>query len=419
MAQELMETAKSKWAEGLTHALARLDAAGPALVARTEAWAAINSGSRELDGLARTRAVLCDAFAVLPGALACEPLADTEAVGPDGRRTVRAHGEAIRVTVRPTAPLKIALTGHYDTVFAANHPFQQVWREGADTLRGPGVADMKGGLSVMLAALEAFEALPGAKRIGYEVLLSPDEEIGSPASAPLLADLGARAQLGMTYEPAMAGGALVSARKGSGNYALVFRGRAAHVGRAFADGRNAVIAAARTALAIDALNGARAGVTFNVSAIEGGGPPNIVPDTAVLRFNVRAPDAQSAAWAQARLEDIAAAPDGDVSVEMHGAFSRPPKPINPAQERLMEWTRTAGAALGLALDFSPSGGVCEGNNLAAAGCPNIDTLGPCGGALHSADEFARISSFSERAKLSFLLLAGIECAAFEPAELRP
>jgi glutamate carboxypeptidase len=78
-------------------------------------------------------------------------------------------------------------------------------------LRGPGVADMKGGINVMLAALKAFESLPGDKRVGYEVLLSPDEEVGSMGSAPLLAELGARAHLGMTYEPALADGALVDA----------------------------------------------------------------------------------------------------------------------------------------------------------------------------------------------------------------
>jgi glutamate carboxypeptidase len=277
---------------------------------------------------------------------------------------------------------------------------------------------MKGGLSVMLAALEAFETLPGEKRVGYEVLLSPDEEIGSPASAPLLAELGARAQFGMTYEPAFASGALADARKGSGNYSLVFRGRAAHVGRAFEEGRNAVIAAADAALALNALNGARAGVTFNVGAIEGGGPVNVVPERAVLRFNARAPDAESAAWADAEIEAIAARAHDGVAATLHGGFTRPPKPLNAPQNLMLSWAKQAGAALGLALASQPSGGVCEGNNLAAAGCPNIDTLGPCGGNLHSDQEFALIPSFTERAKLSFLLLLGVERGVFNVGELR-
>jgi glutamate carboxypeptidase len=100
-------------------------------------------------------------------------------------------------------------------------------------------------------------------------------------------------------------------------------------------------------------------------------------------------------------------------------MSRPPKPLTETQRTLVSWTRTAGAALGLDLKFQPSGGVCEGNNLAAAGCPNIDTLGPCGGGLHSDQEFALLSSFPERAKLSFLLLAGLERGVFDVRSLRP
>jgi glutamate carboxypeptidase len=329
------------------------------------------------------------------------------------------HAPSIRVTVRPEASIKVALTGHYDTVFPAAHPFQKPWREG-DVLRGPGTADMKGGLSLMLAALQAFEQLPGAKRVGYEVLMSPDEEIGSPGSAKLLADLGKRAHVGMTYEPALADGALVDARKGSGNFSLVFHGRSAHVGRAFADGRNAVMAAAEAALALNQLNGRRDGVTFNVGAIDGGSPVNVVPDRAVLRLNVRAPDNDGTAWAQDeinRIADAAGKRDG-LSARLYGGITRPPKPVTPTQAKIISWTRAAGAAIGLDLKFQASGGVCEGNNLAAAGCPNIDTLGPCGGNIHSAKEFALIPSFAERAKLSFMLLVGIERGMFDIADLR-
>jgi glutamate carboxypeptidase len=279
---------------------------------------------------------------------------------------------------------------------------------------------MKGGLAIMLAALEAFERTPNAANLGYEVLFSPDEEIGSPASAALLAELGARAHVGMTYEPALANGAMVSARKGSGNLALIVKGRAAHVGRAFAEGRNAVVAAAGAALALDALNRARGDVTFNVAAIDGGGAVNIVPERAVLRFNVRAPDEDAQRWAQSEVDKIVQdvnARDG-LSARLHGGFSRPPKPLTPALATLIGWTQEAGAALGLQLSFAPSGGVCEGNNLAAAGCTNIDTLGPCGGGLHSDEEFALAESFAERAKLSLLLLAGFASGRWDPRTLR-
>jgi glutamate carboxypeptidase len=413
--------ARTDWGAGVEPLLERLDAEGEAMTARTEAWSAVNSGSYERDGLERMRALLIEAFAVLPGELESVALAPSHRIGPEGELVDIDHGAAVRVRVRPQAPVQVALTGHYDTVFPATHAFQRPWRADAETLRGPGVADMKGGLSLMLAALEAFERLPGGKRIGYEILLSPDEEVGSPASAPLLASIGAHAQLGMTYEPALADGTLVDARKGSGNFSLALRGRAAHVGRAFADGRNAVLAAADAALALDALNGAHDGVTFNVGAIDGGGAVNVVPERAVLRFNVRAPDNEGAAWAEAevrRLAEVAARRDG-IAAHLHGGFTRPPKPLNQAQRTMAEWIRRCGRALGVELKFQASGGVCEGNNLAAAGCPNIDTLGPCGGGLHSDQEFALIPSFAERAKLSLLMLVGLERGLFDPKSLRP
>lgn len=406
------------WGGGVMAALERLDQEGERIVARTETWSALNSGSNELANLARMRAPLADAFSALPGELAEVALPPSERVLASGACVEVEHGAAIMLTVRPEAEIQIALTGHYDTVFPAAHPFQSPWRTEDGVLRGPGVADMKGGLSVMLAALQAFEALPGEKRVGYQVLLSPDEEIGSPASAPLLAELGKRAHLGMTYEPAMADGALVDARKGSGNYSLAITGRAAHVGRAFADGRNAIIAAAEAATALDALNGKRDGVTFNVGAIDGGGAVNVVPDKAVLRFNVRAPSAEDARWAQGEVARICACQREGLSARLYGGITRPPKPVTPTQAAMIDWTKQAGAALGLALQFKASGGVCEGNNLAAAGCPNIDTLGPCGGALHSDQEFALIDSFAERAKLSLLLLAGFDRGVFDVRKLR-
>jgi glutamate carboxypeptidase len=360
--------------------LEALDHAGEAMVARAEAWSAINSGSLELAGLARMRAPLAEALADLPGAVEEAALAPSQRVRPDGEVIDIEHGASLRLKVRPDAPIQVAMTGHYDTVFPAAHAFQAPWREG-EVLRGPGVADMKGGIAVMLAALAAFERLPGEKRVGYEVLLSPDEEIGSLSSAVLLADLGKRAHLGLTYEPALADGALVDARKGSANYSLALRGRAAHAG---------------------------------------GSAVNVVPERAVLRFNVRVPDAESAAWAEAEVHAVAAAAgarDG-ISAHLHGGFTRPPKPLNDQQRTMASWTHRAGEALGLDLKFQASGGVCEGNNLAAAGCPNIDTLGPCGGGLHSDQEFALIPSFAERAKLSFLMLAGVERGLFDVKSLK-
>lgn len=386
-------------------ALDAIAARGAEIVGRAVDWCAISSGSRNLAGLEAQLAALEAESARLPCRVERVALAPSREIGDDGVVREQPHPGALRLSVRPDAPVQVVMTGHYDTVYPAGTRFTEVRLRPDGALHGPGIADMKGGISVMLAALEAFETHPAREALGWTVLLSPDEEIGSLASAPVLAELGARGHLGLTYEPAMPDGSLAGARKGSGNFHLLVKGRAAHAGRAFHEGANAVAAAARLAGALHALNGGREGVTVNVARIAGGGPLNVVPDTAVVRFNVRVPDAAAAAWIEAAVREVAATPLGEgLSAELHGGFTRPPKPIDPAQAELMAAVQAAGALLGQPIAFKASGGVCEGNNLHAAGLPNIDTLGVRGGDIHSEAEYAWPDSFVERAQLSALIL---------------
>lgn len=399
--------------------LARLEAQGDHLVSRAVGWCAIGSGSRNLAGLEAQRAILAEVMAEQPGTLESLPLADTVEVTAVGELKPQSHTPALRLTVRPDAPVQVILTGHYDTVFPASSGFTQVTTRADGALNGPGIADMKGGISVMLAALAAVEHHPAAANLGYRVLLSPDEEIGSLASAPLLAELGRLGQVGLTYEPAMGGGKLASERKGSGNFHIIVRGRAAHAGRDFASGRNAVAAAADLATRLVAANGKREGLTLNIARIDGGGPLNVVPDLAVVRFNIRLPDAAAGEWAMdfVRRQVAATAADG-ITAELHGGFTRPAKPFNAAQQTLFGAVREAGALLGQEIDWAPSGGVCEGNNLFAAGLPNVDTLGVRGGDIHSEDEHAWPESFVERAQLSALILAKLATGEIPAANIR-
>ena len=385
--------------------LDRVAEAGAHILSRAVAWSEINSGSRNDAGLAHMLDVLEAEARTLPAEIARIPTSPSSIVGDDGRVIQQAHADCLKITARPDAPIQVVLTGHYDTVFPADSPFQTVTTRADGALNGPGLADMKGGISVLLSALDAFEAHPDKDRVGWTVLLSPDEEIGSPASAPLLAELGARGHLGLTYEPALADGTLAGARKGSGNWHLIVTGKAAHAGRAFDEGRNAVAGAAILAAALHGLNGQREGVSVNVAKISGGGALNVVADNAVVRFNVRVPDAQSAAWIEHAVTEIASTPPFEgLSLHLHGGFTRPPKPMDAAQTELFEAVRQTGALLGQTIAWKSSGGVCEGNNLHAAGLPNIDTLGVLGGDIHSEDEFAWPDSFVERAQLSALIL---------------
>lgn len=389
------------------------------IIGRTLDWAGINSGSRNADGLNAMLDRLDAEARTLPAEVVRIPTQCSTTIGDDGAVQAIAHADALKITARPGAPVQVVLTGHYDTVFAADSRFQSVTTRPDGALNGPGVADMKGGISVLMAALEAFETHPEHSNVGWTVLLSPDEEIGSPASAPFLAALGAAGHVGMTYEPALADGTMAGARKGSGNYHLIVTGKAAHAGRAFHEGANAVAGAAIIAAALHALNGRREGVTVNVAKISGGGALNVVADNAVVRFNVRVPDQQAAAWITDAITEIAGAPPFDgLTLDLHGGMTRAPKPMDPSQVALFEAVRQTGALLGQPIAWTPSGGVCEGNNLHAAGLPNIDTLGVRGGDIHSDQEFAWPDSFVERAQLSALILCKLATGEIDAHRLK-
>ncbi|PCG15765.1 MULTISPECIES: hydrolase [Sphingomonas] len=388
-------------------AVERLDQA--AMLARTEQWAAVNSGTRNTAGCAAMVGLLADAFAALPGEVALVEPERAEAVGADGRVDPIAHGRHLHVRVRPDAPVRMLLTGHMDTVYPADHPFQALaWRE-PGVLGGPGVADMKGGLSLMLEALLAVEAV--APTIGYDVVINSDEETGSFSSAALLAQAARGKVAALTYEPALPDGTLARARGGTGNFSIIVRGRAAHAGRNPQDGRNAIVAASAIAVA---LHGARSPrLAVNPARIDGGGPNNVVPDLAVLRVNFRPADRGEIDRAAALIEAAVAhaRTEHDVTIEVHGGFNRPPKPIDAGAARLFDLVAQAGSALGQPIAWRDTGGVCDGNNIAACGVPVVDTMGARGGAIHSMEEFLIVESLTERAALSAVTILRIAAGA--------
>ncbi|HEX8840339.1 MAG TPA: hydrolase, partial [Sphingomicrobium sp.] len=368
-------------------------------------WAAINSGSRNLAGLARMADVLAEAFSALPGEIRLESAGQVKKVDAAGNDVAIEHGKHLHLAVRPAAPVQLLFTGHMDTVYGAEHAFQATqWLEDG-VLNGPGVADMKGGLAVMLAALKSIEQSPGAERIGYEVVINSDEEVGSLASAALLKQAAEGKRAALTYEPsALPDGTLAGARPGSGNFDFVVRGRSAHAGRNPEEGRNAVVAAAELALRLSMSK--TPGLSINPAKIDGGGPNNVVPDLAILRVNVRprtTDDQEIATRLIAKALDETAR-QHEVFIEAHGGFGRPPKPVTEEAEALFGLVKEAGADLGQQIGWQPSGGVCDGNNIAACGVPVVDTMGVRGGKIHSEEEYLIVDSLKERAALSALTI---------------
>ncbi len=376
---------------------------------RLRAWCAINSGSGNLAGLTLMHGALREAFGELGEVVETLPATPHKIVTSEGELVEQPVGDMLRLVKRPQAPVRVLFSGHMDTVFAADHPFQNEKFLDNDTLNAPGAADMKGGLLVMLYALKTIEQSSLAERIGYEVLINADEEIGSHGSAAQLTAAASHAQFACVYEPALADGTLAGARKGSGNFAAVFDGKSAHAGREHHLGRNAIVAAAEFAAGISALTGGRDQLTVNVARIDGGGPNNVVPDLGIVRFNVRVEQPEDTDWFLGKVQTLISSIDEreGFAAKLTGGFTRPPKPMTPKLLAFFNALKTAGADLGLEIDWKPTGGCCDGNNIAAAGIPVIDTLGVRGANIHSADEYACLDSLVERAKLSALLLLKI------------
>ncbi|MEO1045259.1 MAG: hydrolase [Pseudomonadota bacterium] len=376
------------------------------MLKQVQDWSAINSGSGNLDGLTHMAKVLQLAFSVLPGSAELVDPDPVEQMTSDGSIRAIKRGQHLVVRVRPNANFRLLFTGHMDTVFPVDHPFQQQkWLE-PGILNGPGLADMKGGISVMLAALQAVEK--AGTSIGYDILINSDEEVGSGASAALIAELASGKVAALTYEPALPDGTLAGARGGSGNYAIHITGRSAHAGRNPEEGRNAIVAASALAVALKGLT--REGLACNPAKIEGGAANNVVPDHAILHVNFRpkTPDMQS--FAEQSLDQLmeAVAAEHEVSIHAHGGFGRPPKPIDDQAEKLFTLVKQCGADLGLSISHRATGGVCDGNNIAACGVPVVDTMGVRGGAIHSSDEFMIVDSLAERARLSALTIMRME-----------
>ncbi|MDE2339600.1 MAG: hydrolase [Alphaproteobacteria bacterium] len=380
--------------------LARIEHAS--MVAQVQDWAAINTGTGNVAGLKAQAAALAEAFGALPGDVRLVDPALVERIAQDGSPQAVANGQHLIVSVRPHANFRVLLTGHMDTVFGPDHPFQTCRWLDDNTLGGPGVADMKGGIAVMLAALMALEE--SGIQLGYDVLINSDEETGSLSSAALIAELAQGKAAALTFEPALPDGTLAVARPGSGNFSAIITGKAAHAGRNPEDGRNALVAAADLAVRLAQARTPALGI--NPAKIDGGGPNNVVPDHAVLRFNLRPKSPQDEAAARtliARLTSDVEAAHG-VHIHLHGGFNRPPKPVTPEAARLFDLVTQAGADLGQTIARRDTGGVCDGNNIAACGVPVVDTMGALGGNIHSSEEFLLVNALVPRAQLAALTL---------------
>lgn len=376
-------------------------------------WSEINSFSTHLAGLSELLNQLGADFGQLEGKQTLLQLAPQKTVGLEGKITEQQLGAALQIRKRPLAPIQVFLGGHIDTVYPPSSPFQKVIEKENDCWIGPGVTDMKGGLAILLMALLAFEQSPFAGQLGWEILINPDEEIGSPGSIPFFEKAAKRNHFGLIFEPSFPDGAFVSSRKGSSTYTIFFRGRPAHVGRDYTAGSHAIYALAEFTQEIEKLNQTENGLIANVGYVEGGGPVNIVPESAALRLNIRSSEEKDILSFGHKLEALASQCQKreGIHISIFNDAQRMPKPFDAKTQALFKLYEGCAGQLGLPFHLRETGGVCDGNILAGSGLPTLDSIGAMGGKIHTHDEYLYLPSLVYRAQLAALFL--LEIAAGE------
>ncbi len=375
-------------------------------------FVSIPTGTGHEPGLERFRAIMRARLAAL-GAEISEIPGDsrpewvtqpTQRAAADAPVALRAESRVARLGAAP----RILITGHLDTVHDPLGAFQSLTRTSPTRATGPGAIDMKGGLVIMLHALEVLHEC--GIECAWTVLLNSDEETGSLHSARAIrAEARAHAHsggIGLAMEPALPDGSLVLERLGSATFRIECLGRAAHAGRDFAHGVSAVNALAARILDAVKLVDLEAGTVINIGPLEGAKTTNIVADSARAWGNARFRDSARDALVERGLRAMATnaqSPLPHTNIEYEA--NRPAKPEVPAVRAIAGELASIAHLLGEPIGFGKSGGVSDGNLMQAEGLPTLDTLGPRGGNLHRIDEYIDLDSMVPRGAMLAILLA--------------
>jgi glutamate carboxypeptidase len=297
------------------------------------------------------------------------------------------YGDCLYGRWRGKGKARILLIGHMDTVYSDGAPGQFPFRRRGSRLMGPGVNDMKAGL------LNGLYALHGLVESGFDafeeigLFCNSEEEVGSPVSRELHTRFARGADAALILEPARSSGAIVSGRKGVGQYVVKVHGRAAHAGVEPEKGANAILALARHTEALAALNGTLPGVTLNVGVVRGGTRPNVIADFAQAEIDVRIPRASDTELIeQAMRAAIAREVVPGTTAELSGGIANPPMEKTENSARLVAFAKESARELGFEIEDVTTGGGSDGNFTSALGTPTLDGLGPLGGQSHNAAE---------------------------------
>ena len=307
----------------------------------------------------------------------------------------------------PGGRRRVLLLGHIDTVWPVGQLETMPLREEEGRLFGPGIFDMKAGVSAALLALRALRTLSPPPRPSIDVLFTTDEEIGSATSRAAIEAAAHGCDAVLVLEPSLPGGAAKTSRKGCAEYELTVHGRAAHAGLDPGKGASAIHELARLIVDVAALQDLDHGISVNVGRVTGGTRTNVIADRAVAAVDVRAPTAAAAADLDRRLRALSADRPG-TSLELKAGEWRPPLERTPQVVRLYELAKDVAASLGAELGEGGAGGGSDGNFTAAIGVPTLDGLGPRGDGAHALHEHIEIADLTWRAAFLATLLLRLE-----------
>ncbi|MEU7003611.1 M20 family metallopeptidase [Nonomuraea sp. NPDC046570] len=365
-----------------------------ALIADIERLVRCESPSDDLAAVARSAEMVAEVGAWHLGA-------EAERIVIDGRTHVR-----WRFGREP----RVLLIGHHDTVWPVGslerHPFEV--RDGV--LRGPGCFDMKAGLVMAFHALAALDDLDGVT-----LLVTGDEEPGSPSSRELIENEARQCAATLVLEAAGPGGALKTERKGVSRYEVLVRGRAAHTGLEPERGVNAAVEAARQIMAVVELGDPALGTTVTPTRLEAGTTANTIPGSARFDVDVRVWEAAEQHRVHAALHGLRPELPG-AGVEVSGGPNRPPLPATASKD-LFDRARRLADDLGVGpLTSVAVGGASDGNFTAGVGTPTLDGLGAVGGGAHADDEHVLVAELPKRTRLLTALVAELLATAGCPSE---
>ncbi len=313
------------------------------------------------------------------------------------------HLVARRPSSKPGAP-KVLILGHFDTVYDSTSPFQTFSEQGP-WLAGPGVGDMKGGLVVAQAALDALYHVGHLGDFDWVCCHNADEEIQSPTSRDLIEACAADRDLCLDFEIGRKTGAVVRSRSGVGRFFVTVHGKSAHAGMDHNAGVNAIVGLAKIIVQLSELTDPSRGTTVNVGVVKGGTKRNVVPDEARAEIDVRVQTLDEGQRIERRVREICTGePVAGARVELLGGIGRPPWQRNLACDKLIAHFQRVADEHGIALGAEDTGGGSDANFTAVLGIPTIDGLGPVGEKPHTFDERIQRHSVVERAKLVALAL---------------